>query len=619
MDPEIPLYQRNELPKRPARSESGLFGSARLASERDLARWEEASRGKERIALRLTPLVERSPDGSELAALPYHVVFLDDETLDSHILCIGRTGAGKTLRFIAQVLYGLIAATRRNVVVVNAKGAWFTRMIAALLRRRRPAAELRVVNFVDRVRSERWNPVAKVRSFAEAGKVASAVCDSAEGRRSSNESPFWRNSSVELLSGMLLAKEVRSLQDAWVRVRLPVEDFKRFVRRCANIPQLLRFASFLESGSHNAETVVQDLSIRLAACGVLDERVHAVTSGPSAFDPEAFLAAEGNVLVVEVPESERSTVRCLASLFLGELLDGVVRSADGTASGRLETPLAVVCDEFGSSVGRVPDFETKGNTFRSRGASFICAAQTIGQIAHWYGDAAGSVLGAFSTLVTVGHLAETDGQYVSRRSGTMTAYQRSYTEQLDPDDGESSVKSRSAVEVGRPLLTPSDLSVESHPIFGPLSVLMFPERPPLLAHLTAAWEIPTIEAAMLAAEEDRAVAVGRKRSLTGETVEAGGDAASGTADLSEIMERAGLFEGSHKVLSWWNAVGAAFAEQGWTEEQVLRELARRNATVTQLYHAHVYTRCDSIAGLLHYVDYLLAKNADAARCQQTES
>lgn len=624
--PEVPLYEPRELPKRPARHTTPVWGNARLGSKDDLVVRPLWSVGPERLRLHATPLVEASGDGAVLAALPYQGIDLSGEDLNRHLLCIAQTGDGKTLRFIAQVVLTLLANTQRTLVVVNSKGPWFTRVIVALARRFRPGSGVVTINMVDPRRSCAWNPVATVREETDAFVVATALCNAVEEPAARVDSPFWRQSSIELLTGMLLSGEVKSLVDAWRRSRLSVGAFGGFATRHSEIRQLGRMADYIRTGSHNAETIMQDLAIRLAAIGVLDTRIRAVTCGRNEFVAREFVNRGGDILVLEIPEEDAPRLRPLTNLFVTDLFDAIIAGADCRPDGCLKTPLAFVCDEFATSVGRILDFETKVNTLRSRGAALICATQSLNQLELVYGPAAKPLLDGFSSLVTIGSLSEADRAYVSQKAGTITARQWTVTEELDPHTGTFEPKNRTDSIIGRPLLLMSDLVHDPHPVFGPLSVVFLPQRPPILAHLTPAWEIPVLERAMEDASSDRRLNQERAEPLRGPE-EAGAAFAPislitdtyGWTDeaiqgrLAVVNKDIGLETATGPALRWWRTL---VAQNGGRLAGVLRfaeELLSRKASITEFHRVCARSRVHGMQGNLHYFDYVRLRKDERKR------
>ena len=419
---------------------------------------------------------------------------------------------------------------------------------------------------------------------------------------------------------------------------MSVREFSEFAARHSHIRQLGRVADYVHTGSHNAETIMQDLAVRLATIGVLDARIRAVTCGNNELVIQDFVSRGGGILVLEIPEEDAPRLRPLTNLFVTDLFDAIIAGADCRPDGRLRTPLAFVCDECATSVGRIVDFETKVNTLRSRAAGLVCATQSLNQLELVYGTAARPLLDGFSSLVTIGSLSESDRAYVSEKAGTITVRQWAVTEEFDPHSGTYEPKSRSDSIVGRPLLLASDLVCDPHPVFGPLSVVFLPQRPPILAHLTPAWEIPALEKAMEDASSDQSLNQERAKPLCepGEgdatSPDGGVDTSDGSvspeasmlmieamqARLTAVYKEIGIGTATGAPLRWWFGL---VDDDNIRLADVLRlaeELLSRKATIREFYRACVHSRTRDLRANLHYFDYKRLKKWEERNRRDSE-
>ncbi len=87
---------------------------------------------------------------------------------------------------------------------------------------------------------------------------------------------------------------------------------------------------------------------------------------------------------------DRSTYYPLASLFVYEQYQALVREADGRG-GRLRRRVNFVCDEFGNFV-KIPDFDKFVTVGGGRGIKFVLYIQDINQIYERYGDKLGKTI-----------------------------------------------------------------------------------------------------------------------------------------------------------------------------------------------------------------------------------
>jgi hypothetical protein len=568
--------------------------------------------------------VETTADGAALAPLPFRGITVDGEVMDANLLTIGTVGSGKTMRSILPMVLSLLGSTDRSVCIVNAKGPYLTRIIAAAASRLRPGTPVQILNFRDPERSLAWNPLSRAATADDAFRVASTICHNSDAG-SRVDSPFWVDSSTELLTGLVQAPSIKTLADVWAVSRLSVSEFGRFADRHSHLPQLSRFADYVKTGSHNAETIFQDLAMRLAKMGILDDRVRAVTCSDSEFRFDDFVS-KGGIVVLECAESDADLLRPLMNLFVSELFETAIVSADTGADGRLSKPIAFVCDEFASAVGRIPKMETRINTLRSRGFSIIAATQSLEQLDFVYGPAFKPIMAGFSSLITIGSLSDFDREYISRRSGTITVQLWNRTEELDPHQGEFVAKSRTESLVGRPLLLPSDLVQDEHPVFGPLSVVSLAKRRPFLAHLTHAVSIPFLERAIAEASASTSALDHRRqkplkssplRSAPLDRRESWMAEPSADPVTSALTTGMDTPHGLRKAIDWDGATSSARTFWEQVEAQSTRgtvfylatEIVKRKATLTEYFMAFIYSGSSDIAAVFHYMEYLRRKKA----------
>lgn len=631
--PEGPLYRPEELPRRPARDPSSLFGFASLMTDMQFKRFNRINATiMGSVMMRLTALPEAAGDGSLLVPHTFGALHLTPELLDTHIAVIGATGSGKTYRLIAPMYAALLRQTSRSVAIVNTKGPSFSRALVSIARRSRPGCTVQLVNFCDATRSLRWNPLSDPRDRRQSQMFSQSLY-AAAARPGPHDSPFWRNSSSELIEGLMEVK--RTLPEIYAALRMNPMAFAKWTAQHPNQPGLARFAEFLRSESHNAQTIQQDAAVAIAGCGVLDERVGAIVGGDSEFKTAEFIGGAGDVLIIEMNESEAPLCKPLVTLLINELFDNAIRLADASPSGRLKRPAALLIDEFASAVGQIPSLPVKVNTLRSRGFSIVVATQSVDQITATYGSEALPLLGGFRTLVTIGQLTDTDRELIARKSGMMTVSGVSITRRYCRKTKKWRRSTRTTMPQARPLLLPSDLDVPDHPIFGPLSVIFLPQQRPLLAHLTASWEIPHIEEAITSARgEDPSLDLMRSTpiavappspaapavpAITADVLALAPAAklsdisGMGSAELAlriEEMERAAkIDEALSSSLAWWRTYKAIRGPV--IAFRTLEALATRGATLCDLAQAARSHAVTGMVGALSALDLRIARTAEA--------
>lgn len=341
---------------------------------------------------------------------------LPEEFLNRHLLFVGPPGVGKTTQAILPLVAELIADARRSVVVFDPKGDLFGVVRALAKKAGRPPRRVLRINLTDPKGSIGWNPLRRGMDRTEAHGIASALVLAVESKHT-HDSPYWRNNSIELIAAIVMGlsdddDETLSLPRVTEILDLP----RRQLLDWLHAHGAHKFAGFLESGSHNAETCLSDTCMRLVS--LLDLDLCAVLSADELQLDELF--REPTVLVVEMDEARLDRLRPVFNVMVQQILDRGIEAASTRPDARLPFPTTLVIDEFGSAIGAIPRFPTYLNTLRSRRIGVVAAVQGLSQIHALYGHEAGAVLVGFSSKVFFANVEWCDAQTLSQASGTMT-------------------------------------------------------------------------------------------------------------------------------------------------------------------------------------------------------
>lgn len=637
-------------PRRQARCIELDPDGAHLAREWDLGRMLHP-RPEERATPipGTTPIVEITEDGSELEYLFDRTLHLPREVRRRHVLFVGPTGCGKTTRSILPLIRGDIADPELTVVVLDTKGELLP-AVRAFARDSRPGQEVQVVQFRDPARSLGWNPLERVKSHADALALAHHLCHAAEGVRRSSDSVFWINNAIDVLSAFIVALKRKfgdqaNIADCLRLTDLGVAELRRFASEFEDLPALKRFASYLESGSHNAETIIADLRMRLVLWR--DEAVAATTSADEV-DFEG-LCRRPSILVLQVPEEDVEELRPLLNAWIDQLLSTALATARDAPGLVLPVQMSVFIEEFASSIGRIPKFERRLNTVRQPGISITASVQSIWQIADEYGTAFRSVMAGFSTRVVFPGCIKEDAEWFSEQSGEMFVMETTTTveEEYDPEGRDPQGRPldpplghleerpprrrrvRSERPVQRPLLTPGQ--IQRPPInqmLGRAVTWFGPDIPPFQVFLTPLFSMVGGGAQLRFAGDLGARGPLRAEALAAPVKELlGGEGTTSTVPreftntsgwtgerirqrIEDVKRALDIENTTGSALKWWNAFESENQHRAALVLRLAEELHNRKVTITEFFLAYVYSNTDNIQANLHYLDYSTLKKKE---------
>ena len=123
--------------------------------------------------------------------------------------------------------------------------------------------------------------------------------------------------------------------------------------------------------------------------------------------------------------------------------------------GRLKVPVFFILDEF-ANIGRIPDFDKKISTSRSRGIQFSVILQNLDQLEAVYEKSYETIMGNCDTHVFLGSNSFKTVEYFSKALGEKTISRDSNSVNKDKHFHKQGF-SQSEQIMARPLMTPDEL------------------------------------------------------------------------------------------------------------------------------------------------------------------
>ena len=643
---------------RPQRSESNELGSGDLASPEQVLKWTTPSGDDCDTLLEVSDL--RGSGGVTVAKTAK--LHIPSGERNRHILAVAKTGSGKTTKLILPILYNDCMDPQRSTIVLDSKPEMWSKL-AAMTRHYNPNKEIFLFNPLDTVRSLSWNILAKIESDTDCKLIANTIVQATDSPTSKSDSPFFRNNALSVLNAIMVGllndpNDLLSMPRVHELVQSGNKKLSEWLQKHpAAIRTTRTFCDLVKSGSQNADTIMSELGMRLAAWDLKDIRA------TTAFDELNLehLVEKPTLFIVELRESELEMLRPMANVIVTEILRYLTKRAESCPGVTLPRPVSLVIDEFASALGRIPDIHVKLNTLRSRNVSIVAAVQSLAQINANYQDDAESVIAGFSTKIFIPQLDMSDAEWASKESGQMTVrfetrstgHNRKLIEVFASknDSSQEQVQQRAVLtpdEVMRPVDDIATFFMPNTPVFRGFLVpfykipiqlkritefdkeeyfLKLRKEPIQLEEKEQDFLPPTTGApAAPAAPGAPAGQIPGTGLRPGITNTKGWDDDKVKSRLEEIKKGLEWDKTTGSARKWWLAFENENKHRPGLVLRLAEELQIRKATVTEFFLAYVYSNTDNIQANLSYLDYTRLKReeekkkraarADAAKAKE---
>lgn len=640
-------FGRGSRARRPNRSKGNELGSGDMASRVHAEKWLKPQDEND------TTLVVSDLRGSEPLSAKNGKLYIPGEERNRHVLFIAKTGSGKTTKAILPILYSDCLSKQRSTVVIDSKPEMWDKL-AEMTHTLNPEKKILLFNPLDRVRSLSWNILSKVEDDTDAKLIANTLIMATDNPTAKSDSPFFRNNALSLLNALMVGlvndgNEVLSMPRVHELINSGKEELCDWLEvHPAAIRNSKTFVDLARSGSQNADTILSELGMRLAAWDLTAIRS---TTFYEELDLKC-LVEEPTLFIIEFRESEIEMLRPMANVIVIEILRYLTKLAERYPGQKLPRPVGFVIDEFASALGRLPDIHVKLNTLRSRNVSIVAAIQSIAQIKANYDKDADSVLAGFSSKILMPMLDFQDAEWASKETGTMTIRfktQTSGTNRRVVDAFAHRNKGENEQVQQRAVLTPDEIG---RPIDNCATFFM-PNTPVFQGHLVPYYKLKEMSKAIAMGEgnfmirdkpiqyeeklPDAEELKARQREAKAAAMAAEGGGAIGAIDpaqmviaeptpeelqakLMQMRAKLDWDETVEVAKEWWEAFEQQNAEKLNVVVALMEELANRKATITEFFLAYLYSNEEDIEGNLAYLDKMKSElEADSALMKQQEA
>ena len=319
--------------------------------------------------------------------------------------------------------------------------------------------DIKVLNLVRPQYSDGYNPLMHISSELDVDVIANTIV---KGQKTdSGSDPYWDDMAEMLLKALIY----------YLIATRPEEE-----QNMASCAELVRAAN-KNGGSNLLSDLMSQLpydhparmyykSIEIAPEKTYGSILSSLQSKLGKFDSKdiAELTSTDTINFEEIG-SKKTAVYVISSdthtaydflltIFFSQMIQQLYDYADQNG-GRLKERTYFILDEF-ANIGKIPDFDKKISTSRSRGISFSVILQNIDQLEAVYEKSYETIMGNCDTHVFLGSNSFKTVEYFSKQLGEKTIDRNSISINKDKQNHKTG-KSVSDQIMARALMTPDEL------------------------------------------------------------------------------------------------------------------------------------------------------------------
>ena len=364
------------------------------------------------------------------------------------------SGSGKSASYSIPNAYQCLG----SYIFTDPKGELYDRTAGYL---KEQGYEIKVLNLVRPQYSDGYNPLMHIASELDVDVIANTVIKGQKSENSSTSDPYWDDMAEMLLKALIYyliatrPEEEQNLASCAELVRaannkggsnlltelisqLPYDHPARMYYKSIEIAPEKTYGSILSS-----------LQSKL---GKFDSKEIAELTSTDTIDFEEIGNKKTAVYVIS--SDTHTAYDFLLTIFFSQMIQQLYDYADQNG-GKLKEQTFFILDEF-ANIGKIPDFDKKISTSRSRKISFSVILQNIDQLEAVYEKSYETIMGNCDTHVFLGSNSYKTVEYFSKALGEKTIERDSISINRDRQNWKTG-KSVSDQVMARALMTPDEL------------------------------------------------------------------------------------------------------------------------------------------------------------------
>lgn len=363
------------------------------------------------------------------------------------------SGSGKSASYVIPNAYQLLG----SYVFTDPKGELYDKTAGYL---RDQGYDIKILNLVNPKNSDGYNPLMHIESEIDVDVIANTIVkgQKVEG---SNADPYWDDMAEMLLKALIY----------YLLATRPEEE-----QNLASCAELVRAANSNGGGNLLTELINQlpydhparmfYKSIEIAPEKTYSSILSTLQSKLGKFDSKeiAELTSTNTINFEEIGQKKtavyvissdtHAAYDFLLTIFFSQMIQRLYDFAD-RSGGALPQATYFILDEF-ANIGKIPDFDKKISTSRSRKISFSVILQNLDQLEAVYDKSHETIIGNCDTTIFLGSNSQKTVEYFSKELGEKTIERESWGVNKDKHMWRQGFNKSEQI-MARALMTPDEL------------------------------------------------------------------------------------------------------------------------------------------------------------------
>lgn len=376
-----------------------------------------------------------------------------DKRGNVNVLVVGGSGSGKSAS------YSIPNATQMlgSYVFTDPKGELYDKTAGFL---QKNGYDIKVLNLVNPENSEGYNPLMHITNEVDVDVIAHTIVKGQQGEVGGSD-PFWDDTAEMLLKALIY----------YLLATRPPEE-----QNLASCAELVRAAN--SNGGNNLLTdLMNELpydhparmnykSIEIASDKTYSSILSTLQSKLGKFDSKEIAEVTSTntinfedigrrkTAVYVISSDTHAAYDFLLTIFFSQMIQRLYDFAD-KSGGALPQPTYFILDEF-ANIGKIPDFDKKISTSRSRKISFSVILQNLDQLEAVYEKSHETIIGNCDTTIFLGSNSQKTVEYFSKELGEKTIAHESWSVNKDKNMWRQGYNKSDQI-MARALMTPDEL------------------------------------------------------------------------------------------------------------------------------------------------------------------